>query len=101
MTFEQVILSFLSLSVIIVVVLGLFTLLERVNDAILKMSEAIKLLSFMSNNKKPPMKPNIKQEDFPQKENICPVCGKRVWMNHNFCDNCGQAIDWDDKEKKQ
>ena len=46
---------------------------------------------------------NMKHIDF-----LCPNCKKRIiskvdgeWVagkNQKFCDNCGQALDWSDKE---
>ena len=29
---------------------------------------------------------------------ICPCCNDFIKVNHNYCTNCGQAIDWSDEE---
>lgn len=29
----------------------------------------------------------------------CPHCGKRVYMNENFCKDCGQELSFDDYKK--
>ena len=29
---------------------------------------------------------------------ICPCCNDFIKVSHNCCQNCGQAIDWSDKE---
>lgn len=29
---------------------------------------------------------------------ICPCCNDFIKVSHNYCQNCGQAIDWSDEE---
>ena len=29
---------------------------------------------------------------------VCPVCKGALYLYEPYCDNCGQAIDWSDKE---
>lgn len=29
---------------------------------------------------------------------ICPCCNDFIKVNHNYCTNCGQKLDWSDRE---
>ena len=29
---------------------------------------------------------------------VCPVCKEALYLYEQYCDNCGQAIDWSDEE---
>lgn len=31
----------------------------------------------------------------------CPICGASVISYKNYCDNCGQAIDWSEYEERE
>ena len=47
------------------------------------------------------IKPEASDSDFDYYK--CPVCGEIIWStdninDHNYCLNCGQAIDWEESE---
>ena len=33
--------------------------------------------------------------------NKCPKCGRKVTKSGKYCDDCGQALDWSDGERKE
>ena len=52
--------------------------------------------------KQEPKKPEVSDSDFDYYK--CPVCGAYIWatdcvQDHNYCLNCGQAIDWEESEE--
>ena len=52
--------------------------------------------------KQEPKKPEVSDSDFDYYK--CPVCGAYIWATdnineHNYCLNCGQAIDWEESEE--
>ena len=52
--------------------------------------------------KQEPKKPEASDGDFDYYK--CPVCGEYIWAtdninDHNYCLNCGQAIDWEESEE--
>ena len=52
--------------------------------------------------KQEPKKPEVSDGDFDYYK--CPVCGAYIWatdcvQDHNYCLNCGQAIDWEESEE--
>ena len=52
--------------------------------------------------KQRPKKPEVSDSDFDYYK--CPVCGAYIWatdcvQDHNYCLNCGQAIDWEESEE--
>lgn len=52
--------------------------------------------------KQTPKKPEVSDSDFDYYK--CPVCGAYIWatdfvQDHNYCLNCGQAIDWEESEE--
>lgn len=51
--------------------------------------------------KQKPKKPEVSDSDFDYYK--CPICGAYIWAtdcvyDHNYCLNCGQAIDWEERE---
>lgn len=53
--------------------------------------------------KQEPKKPEAYDSDFDYYK--CPVCGAYIWAtdninDHNYCLNCGQAIDWEESEEE-
>ena len=53
--------------------------------------------------KQEPKKPEVADSDFDYYK--CPVCGAYIWatdcvQDHNYCLNCGQAIDWEESEEE-
>ena len=49
------------------------------------------------------IKPEASDSDFDYYK--CPVCGEIIWStdninDHNYCLNCGQAIDWEESEEE-
>lgn len=63
--------------------------------------KAIKYLDIASNaiEKQIPKKPRFYIHNY-----YCSICGHLVgnnefkWQNENYCDNCGNAIDWSKEE---
>lgn len=52
--------------------------------------------------KQKPKKPEESDSDFDYYK--CPVCDAYIWAtdcvtDHNYCLNCGQAIDWEESEE--
>lgn len=52
--------------------------------------------------KQEPKKPEVSDSDFDYYK--CPVCGAYISatdcvQDHNYCLNCGQAIDWEESEE--
>ena len=52
--------------------------------------------------KQEPKKPEVSDSDYDYYK--CPVCGAYIWatdcvQDHNYCLNCGQAIDWEESEE--
>lgn len=47
-----------------------------------------------------PKKAKGKDDNFGISYGICPNCNKivDVWNDNRFCDECGQAIDWEETE---
>ena len=53
--------------------------------------------------KQKPKKPEVSDSDFDYYK--CPICGAYIWAtdcvnDHNYCLNCGQAIDWEESEEE-
>ena len=53
--------------------------------------------------KQEPKKPEALDKDFDYYK--CPVCGEYIWAtdninDHNYCLNCGQAIEWEESEEE-
>jgi formylmethanofuran dehydrogenase subunit E len=55
-------------------------------------------------NKENSLKPlNVRPQDKTEKQGYwgkCPNCGELVSNRNRYCDDCGQLIDWGDKEDK-
>ena len=47
-----------------------------------------------------PKKPKAKDDNFAMSYGICPNCNNIVddWNDNRFCNECGQAIDWEGME---
>lgn len=44
-----------------------------------------------------PMKPNVINMFMGKYRGFCVGCGNVVTSSHNFCNYCGQCLDWSDK----